>query len=165
MYSTHLAWPEQSMGGNNLVLQLHLNQDSCRARCVTREEIVQITFNGEVKATEPVPWQRIGSTLQDHCAGLVHLHHLGHDLHKPQHPLTQILLSIKGDLNDQNTTVNKSLCTYRSEDSFIRLVVNAVPQWVIHSVIFALSGTDVLQETRQMSTHWMTGDNVNFLRK
>lgn len=36
--------------------------------------------------------------------------------------------------------------TYRFEYGFIRLIVNTVPEWVIHSVVFALSSTNVLQE-------------------
>lgn len=43
-----------------------------------------VTFNGEVEASQPVSWQRISPTLENHCTGLVHLHDLSHYLHEEQ---------------------------------------------------------------------------------
>lgn len=34
--------------------------------------------------------------------------------------------------------------TYRFEDGFIGLVINTIPEWVIHSIILPLPGPNVL---------------------
>ena len=49
-----------------------------------------LTTDGEVEAAQPVSWQGVSATLQNHCTGLVHLHHLGHHLHThvQTHPST-----------------------------------------------------------------------------
>lgn len=40
-----------------------------------------------------------------------------------------------------------SLVTYGFEYGFVRLVVDPIPEWVVHSVVFALPSTNVLQKT------------------
>lgn len=44
---------------------------------------LRVTFDGEVEAAQPVPGQRVSTTLKHHCTRLVHLHHFGHDLKPP----------------------------------------------------------------------------------
>uniref|UniRef100_A0A3Q0TDG8 Transmembrane protein 54a n=1 Tax=Amphilophus citrinellus TaxID=61819 RepID=A0A3Q0TDG8_AMPCI len=109
-----------------------------------------------VKAAEPVSRQRISSTLENHGTGLVHLHHLSHDLHK-QHQLSRMLLYKNAKY--QSATVTRGFLfsfTHRFEYGFIGLIINPIPQWVIHSVIFTLSSPNVLQRTRQTSTRCLT---------
>lgn len=117
-----------------------------------------LTFNGEVKATEPVSRQGIGSALENHSAGLVHLHHLGHDLHKWQQQSDDSLYEGRPDLRKKKTkhTFSKSQSTYRFEDGFIRFIINPIPQWVIHSIVLALPSPDVLQRTQNMSNCCLT---------
>lgn len=43
-----------------------------------------------------------------------------------------------------NTTEARGPSTHRFEDGLVGLVVDAVPQWVIYGVVFALPSTDVL---------------------
>lgn len=40
---------------------------------------------------------------------------------------------------------NKTLFTHGFENGFVRLVINAIPQWVVDGVVFTLSCTNVLQ--------------------
>lgn len=56
----------------------------------------------------------------------------------------------------QSAKVNNSFFTHRLKYGFIGLIVNPIPQRVIHSVIFALSSSDVLQITKQISTGCIT---------
>lgn len=56
----------------------------------------------------------------------------------------------------QSAKVTNSFFTHRLKYGFIGLVVNPIPQRVIHSVIFALSSSDVLQRTKQISTDCIT---------
>lgn len=41
-----------------------------------------LTFDGQIKTTQPVPWQRIWPTLQDNCTRLERLHHFRYHLNK-----------------------------------------------------------------------------------
>lgn len=45
-------------------------------------ETEYLTFDGQIKTAQPVPWQRIWSTLQGNCAGLERLHHFRYHLDK-----------------------------------------------------------------------------------
>lgn len=42
-----------------------------------------VTFDGEVEAAQPVPRQRVSTTLKHYSTRLVHLHYFGHDLKTP----------------------------------------------------------------------------------
>lgn len=50
----------------------------------------------------------------------------------------------------------QSISTHRFEDGFIRFIVNPIPQWIVHSVVFTLSSTDILQEKQQMPPQSLT---------
>lgn len=41
-----------------------------------------LTFDGQIKTTQPVTWQRVRPALQDNCARLERLHHFGYHLNK-----------------------------------------------------------------------------------
>lgn len=43
-----------------------------------------------------------------------------------------------------NTAEARGQFTHRFEDGLVGLVVDPVPQWVIHGVVFTLASTDVL---------------------
>ena len=48
---------------------------------ILREELqaLAVSIHGEVKASQPVSAEAVGTTAHDHRSWLVHLHHFGHD--------------------------------------------------------------------------------------
>lgn len=87
LHTLGVAWAQQN---NNSVSHFCVNKKKTTV-------LQPLTFDGEVEAAEAVAWQRVGSTLQHHGAGLVHLHHLGHDLHPHQHRYLRLILILTAD--------------------------------------------------------------------
>lgn len=68
---THHFWLRQMVAGRVQPLSVKSYVKACPR-----------TFDCEVEAAQPVSRQGVGSTLQHHGTGLVHLHHFGHDLQR-----------------------------------------------------------------------------------
>lgn len=92
MYSTHLACPTTAWKKKQFSLMGFLKLPVDKPVPITSRVLFQLlAFNGEVKATKPVSWERVSATLENHSTGLVHLHYLGHDLQKQHRPLKRLL--------------------------------------------------------------------------
>lgn len=144
MYSTHLAWPEHTEKNNWFLSHTSLLAVASAERCfVTLPLMVRLKQPSLSPDRESAP----------HCRTTALGWYISITLamiYTKKHLVSQMLLSIKGNLNQQNIS---SLFTHRFENGFIWLIINPIPQRVIDSVIFTLPSTDVLQRTRQMLTH------------
>lgn len=97
------------------------------------------TLDGEVEAAQSVSGQRIGSALEHDGARPVHLHHFPHNLKDKR-------VEILNFGSETSSGSGKSrVRAYRFEDGLVRLVVDAVPQRVVHRVVLSLPGSDVLR--------------------
>lgn len=100
------------------------------------------TFDGEVKAAQPISGQRVSAALEHHSTGLVHLHHFGHDLQDIQkHSFISLhILAMRLFMEC------KGLQTYRFEYGFVGFIIDTIPERVIYSIVFSLPCTNILQK-------------------
>lgn len=112
------------------------------------------TFDGEVEAAQSVSRERIRSTLEYHSTWLIHLHDFSHDL---KHTHTQI--KTLAQRRSLIVVITQYLIkTYRFEDGFIGLIINAVSKWVVYCIVLALSSSNVLH-TLDISLNYCTHVN------